>query len=581
MFEERPSPAKISAAAAAKLPRWALLALLAAFILPGLFAREPWTLKDAAAFGVMWTMAQGGVADWLLPNIAGTPATEAGPLSGWVGAVLIRLLGEPLGAPTAARLSVVLWFFLAVAALWYATWRLARRAEAQPVAFAFGGEAQPRDYGRALADVAVLLLVATFGLLVRLHEALPDTAMFALAATAFFGVVWGLDRPWAGALLTGAAAGGVALASSVQAAAWILCAAALIAAATPGARTTRLARGLLPIPVAVLVCAAWLVAARLWGGPDADAWLAAWWQVSLGDFGILPGEGYVWLARNFAWYTWPLWPFAAWALYAWRHALRMPHMAVALIWLAAALIAMPLSADVGDSQMMLVVPPLVVLGAFGVSSLRRGAENVIDWFSIALFSLAAVALWLYYLAWQTGWPPKMARSLLRFAPGVAAEVQPLFFATALAATLAWAGFVLWRIRRHPLVLWRGPWLAAAGLTMTWILAVGLFRQAIDANRDYRLVARSVAAAVANAGGGHDDCLRAWRLPPGAQALIAYYGGLRFAAGPAGEDCRFLLHRDLQSSVLDNTLPPGNWELRATLPSRTRSDEVLRVLSTPR
>lgn len=578
MFEERPSPAKISAAAAAKLPRWALLALLAAFILPGLLGREPWTLKDAAAFGVMWTMAQGGAADWLLPNIAGSPAADAGPLAGWVGALLIRVAGESLGAPAAARLSVVLWFALAVAALWYATWRLARRAEAQPVAFAFGGEAQPRDYGRALADVAVLLLVATFGLLVRLHEALPDTAMFALAATAFFGVVWGLDRPWAGALLTGAAAGGVALASSLQAAAWILVAAAAIAAATPGAR---LRRSLLPLPVAALVFGAWPLAASLWGGAGSEAWFAAWWQNSRSDFGLLDSEGYVWLARNLAWYTWPLWPFAGWAIYSWRHALRLPHMAVALVWLAAALAAMPLSSSLGDSQMLLMVPALVVLGAFGASSLRRGAENVIDWFSIALFTLAGLALWFYFIAWQTGWPPKMARSLLRFAPGAGAEIQPLHFATALAATVAWIGFVAWRIRRQPVVLWRGPWLAAAGLTMSWIVAVGLFRDAIDTNRDYRLVARSVAAAMANAGGGPDDCVRAWRVPPGAQALIAYYGGLRFVADRAPEHCRFLLHRDLQKSQLDNELPPGVWELKASLPSRSRSDEVLHLLATQR
>ena len=52
----------------------------------------------------------------------------------------------------------ILWFLLATGGLWYATLRLARRDEAQPVAFAFGGEATARDYGRMLADVAVLLV---------------------------------------------------------------------------------------------------------------------------------------------------------------------------------------------------------------------------------------------------------------------------------------------------------------------------------------------------------------------------------------------------------------------------------------
>ncbi|MEG1968817.1 MAG: hypothetical protein RR101_01690 [Burkholderiaceae bacterium] len=575
MFEERPSPAKVTAAAAAKLPRWALIALLVAFIVPGLFGRDPWTLKDAAAFGVMWTMAHGSAIDWWLPNVAGAAAVESGPLTGWVGAVFIRLFGKVMTAPTAARLTIVLWFSLATSMLWYATWRLARRAEAQPVVFAFGGQAQPRDYGRALADVAVLLLVATFGLVVRLHEAVPDTATFALAAAAFFGLVWSLDRPWAGAALTGAAIGGAALSSGLQAAATLLAGALLVTALTPGHRRWRAA---LTVGVALAVFSIWPLGAWLVAGLAAAPWFDAWWLDNLRDFGPLRGEGYLWFARNFAWYTWPLWPFAAWAIYAWRHSIAHPHMALPLACLAAILLAMPLSASLGDSQMMLLVPPLVVLAAFGASSLRRGAENVIDWFSIAAFSLVATALWLYFFAWQTGWPPKMAHSILRFAPGVAAEINPLYFTVALVATLIWIGLVVWRIRRHPLVLWRGPGLAAAGLAMTWIVVVGLFRDAVDANRDYRPAGREIAAQVANAGGTPGDCVRTWHMPAGVRALIAHHSGLRFERDDDRGQCRFLLHRDMQRSQLDNELPAGSWQLLNTTKSRTRPDEVFRLLT---
>ncbi len=575
MFEERPSPAKVTAAAAAKLPRWALIGLLVAFIVPGLFGRDPWTLKDAASFGVMWTMAHGSALDWWLPNVAGAAATDAGPLTGWVGALFIRLFSPWLAEPTAARLTIVLWFVLATAMLWYATWRLARRQEAQPVAFAFGGEAQPRDYGRALADVAVLLLVATFGLAVRLHEAVPDTAMFAFAATAFFGITWGLDRPVAGALLTGAAAGAAALASSVQAAAWILIAALLVAAITPGPRPLR---AVLSVLAAGAVFALWPIGAWLGAGPDAGPWFARWWIDSRADFGLLDGDGYLWLARNFAWYTWPLWPVAIWAMYSWRHAIRQVHMAIPLVWLLVVLLGIPLSASMGDSQMMMLVPPLVVLGAFGVTSLRRGAENVIDWFSIALFTLVAAGLWLYFFAWESGWPPKMARSLLRFAPGVAAEINPLYFTVTVAASLGWIALLVWRMRTAPLVLWRGPWLAAAGLTMTWILIVGLFRDAVDANRAYRPVALAIAAQVANAGASPDDCVRTWHVPAGVRALIVHHGGLRFEPDAKLGQCRFLLHRDGQRSQFDNDLPPGSWVLISSTRSRTRPDEQFRLLA---
>ena len=157
-FEHRPSPSRVTEAAAATFPRWLLFALLAVYIVPGLFGRAPWSPEDASAFGVAWSMAAGSSLDWWLPAVAGEPLPEEGPLPFWIGALFVRLLGPWLGDVTAARLVTVLWFAIGTWALWYATYRLARRDEAQPVALAFGGEATPRNYGRMLADVAVLLL---------------------------------------------------------------------------------------------------------------------------------------------------------------------------------------------------------------------------------------------------------------------------------------------------------------------------------------------------------------------------------------------------------------------------------------
>ena len=52
------------------------------------------------------------------------------------------------------------------------------------VAFAFGGEAQPHDYARALADGGLLALVATLGLAQGAHEAAPALAPAQMAAAA-------------------------------------------------------------------------------------------------------------------------------------------------------------------------------------------------------------------------------------------------------------------------------------------------------------------------------------------------------------------------------------------------------------
>ena len=61
-------------------------------------------------------------------------------------------------------------------------------AAAQPVAFAFGGEAQPTDYARAIADGALLALIACLGLAQLAHETTPALAQLLFASHLFFGV---------------------------------------------------------------------------------------------------------------------------------------------------------------------------------------------------------------------------------------------------------------------------------------------------------------------------------------------------------------------------------------------------------
>jgi hypothetical protein len=71
--------------------------------------------------------------------------------------VLILVFGGLLGDVAAARLTTVVWFALASASLWYATYRLATRTKRSRWRLAFGGEASVRDYGRMVADIAVLV----------------------------------------------------------------------------------------------------------------------------------------------------------------------------------------------------------------------------------------------------------------------------------------------------------------------------------------------------------------------------------------------------------------------------------------
>ena len=136
MFEERPSPVVASAASARKLPRMALLALLVIFIIPGLLSRDFWSSYELTGFALVQSMLQGDATAWLLPTLGGENYVAEGPLSIWVSAILAMIFGPIFSEASASRLSVLVWFAIASSSIWYGTWYLARRAEAQPVVLA-------------------------------------------------------------------------------------------------------------------------------------------------------------------------------------------------------------------------------------------------------------------------------------------------------------------------------------------------------------------------------------------------------------------------------------------------------------
>lgn len=570
----RPSPARISVAAAAALPRWVLFALLAIYITTGLFGRDPWLADDATGFGIAWTMADGTLSDWLLPNVVGTTIAEEGPLAFWVAALFIKLLAPLFGEAPAARLSAVFWCSLAATALWYAAYRLARRQEAQPVAFVFGGEAHAVDFGRLLADIALLLLLGTVGIVLRLHEISAEIAALALVACALFGLVWSLDRPRRGAVLAGLALGALALARGPLPALVLLVAAAGLLAARNRATSAAWQAPLAGVLAAAAVFVPWPLAGLLLPAAAGTEYFEQW-RTWLAHSIALPAHTDLgWILRNGAWYLWPLWPLAGWTLYAWRHGLRLAHIALPGGFLLAALFALLFLQPVNDSGLMLLVPPLVILAAFGATSLRRAADNLLDWFAMAVFTLFAVAAWAYFIALQTGAPLRMAASVMRLVPGHESRVGPIAIALAAVASAAWLALVTWRIARRPPNMWRGPALAAGGLTMLWVLLALLFMPAINYNRSYASLAGEIAAqvhAISAAGG----CVQAYRLQPAHRALFSFHGQLRFARSDSPR-CDLLLQRDSRRTQLDDDPPNGNWTLLWEGRWPARPDEIWRL-----
>ena len=583
----RHSPARLTASATLKLPRWGLVALCLLYILPGLIGRDPWKSEDATAFGAMWTMAtgagHGGLADWLLPNVAGAPLLDSGPLMYWVGGACIALFGQVLGADLAARMATVLFFFVTVTGIWYATYLMGRRAAAQPAALAFGGQPDPRDYGRVLADGALLILLATIGLLIRVHETSSDVAMLAMLAVALYGMARSLDQPRIGGGWIALSLVGLVLSRGPAPAIAIAVLWTLLVRFHRDFAPARRAAVVVVLPATIVGLAIWPLLTLI-AVPDAGLHIGRRVGDWLRYFDGIDAQATAKYFRTLPWSTWLAWPLAARALWSWRTRLREAHLALPGGFVLAMVAVLCSTSDTSDGQLLLVLPGLVMLAAVGLPTLQRGGANALDWFSLLFYSIAAIFVWFAWFTKMTGVPAGFARSIARLTPAVVYEFQPLVVAIAASVTLGWVAIVRWRVVSHPKVVWRSVVLASAGVILSWTLTSTLFIRTIDHSRTYRNVSRElgqalVAAAprvasrrsstapsidspLADAPGG--SCVATDGLGLAQRASFAWFDGVRFSQvdydGSNTDECDYLIRQDLARAPRSDSLPTGRWKL---------------------
>lgn len=545
------SVVRLTASATSALPRWLLLAICIVYASFGLFGRDPWKNEDAAGFGVMWTMANGDARDWLLPNLVGKAPTADGPLMYWLGASAIRLLSPWVDASNASRVVTGLLFCLACAFVWYSAYLLGRRDEAQPFKYAFGGEPEPRDYGRTLADGALLILLACFGLAERGHETTAQLAQFAGTAMLLYGLVRSLDKPVQGGLVWGAALGVVALSSSpVLVFALLLCTLAMTIIVKQVRARPLIVYGL---PVAVLLIAAWVLPALHFYPDDGEWWLRQWWRNSFSFFSGTPGSIFGYAIKNLPLFTWPAWPLALWAFVSWGGMRRSPHVGVPLSIIGPLLVLVVLQAHETNRLFMLLLPPLSVLATFALPTLKRGAINAIDWFAMLSFTVIGTLVWLVWTAGIFGFPASMARNLARLVPGFHPEFKLLSFVCAVAVTVCWFLLARWRLARHPKVLWRSVVLSSAGTTLMWVLLMTLWLPVVNYSRTYRDVAEQIADHLPP----DYTCISPVRLGDAQIATFAYFGGMHFAFD---EDCDVILRQDRADYGEPSSLSAFEWKL---------------------
>ena len=511
----QPTPAIVPQSAVRRLPRVALWLFCAAYVLPGLFGRDPWKGNEFTAFGHMLALAE-GVSDWFNPSVWGqTPELDA-LLPYWLGAWAIQLAPSWLSAGLAARIPFACLLGLTLASTWHGVYYLALSPQAQPVPFAFGGEAKPKDYARTIADGAVLALIACLGLALLSHEASPILMQLAFVSFAFYGVAAlpyhphysfsALSTGLLGLCLSGAPSFAVLMAIGSG----FLC--LLDRQSTPPQTGRQHARWLLLMGLAVAALATTL-----------DVWH---WRLM-----PLHNDWKEWrsLLRLMAWFTWPAWPLAVWTLWRWRRQWTSLHWSRHLVlpmWFTALTVTTAMLTRSSEQTLLLALPSFATLAAFALPTLRRSVAALIDWFTLLFFSGCAVIIWVIWIAMQTGWPAQTAANVERLFPGFQPSFGWAAFIVALAATAVWIWLVTWRTAKHRQALWKSMVLPAGGAALCWLLLLTLWLPLLDFARSYKPWVQQIQEVMVKqeAHEAQTGCLLSYGLDVGQMTAFHYHGG---------------------------------------------------------
>jgi 4-amino-4-deoxy-L-arabinose transferase-like glycosyltransferase len=555
-----PTPAIVTQNAVSPLPRWALVLLCIAYVVPGFVGRDPWKSADVTAFGYMLELAHGRTP-WLSPLLGGMPPETEGLLPYWLGAWAIQLAPQWVSAEMAVRLPFALLLVITLIATWYAVYYLARSPGAQPVAFAFGGEANPPDYARAIADGGLLALIACLGLAQLSHEVTSYLVQLSCTALIFFAVAAMPHRTVAPAVALATGMVGLTLAGAPALAALLGLGSMVVVVYAPGSQTDHRLRWALALGAITLAAA--LIA---WG---LDLWR---WRIVDSGSG---GKEWQSLARLLLWFGWPAWPLALWTLWRWRKQIisRQGHRHLLLpLWFSAVSIAATITTQPADRALLLGLPALAALAAFALPTLRRSVGALIDWFTLLFFTVSALAIWVIWIAMQTGVPAKPAANVAKLAPGFVPQFSALALVVALAATVGWCSLVWWRAARNRAPIWKSLVLPASGAALGWLLLMTLWLPLLDYARSYRPQVRSVMAAL----GPSPGCVQTVGLNRAQVAALQYHGGLLLQRAGLQDECDWLVADIASWPPSERMVNVARWEARATIPRPTDKNDHLLV-----
>lgn len=522
-----------------------------------------------AALGYMSELANGATS-WIKPTLMGIPAENPALLPYWAGAWAMQIAPVWMPLDFAVRIPFGLMMALALVSTWYGTYYLARSPQAQPVAFAFGGEALPTDYARAIADGGLLALIACLGLAQLSHETTPAVAQLCFTALFFYAMSALPYHRGSSALAAVLGLGGLALSGAPTMAVLFGLGSAVIHSLD---RQDTLSDGTGDAPAAsrwvweaalIVLCttavAAMSLALGLWR-----------WKITLPHATWADWDGY---AQLLIWFTWPAWPLALWTVWRWRHQLFSRKISRHLIlpaWLTAVSVAATLTTGSSDRTLLLALPALASLAAFALPTLKRQMASLIDWFTLLFFSGCGFTIWVVWIAMQTGFPSQPAANVARLAPGFEASFSTLAFSIAVAATLAWAWLVHWRVGRHRTAIWKSLVLPAGGAGLCWLLLMTLWMPLLNYAQSYVSVVNRTLGHI-----GNPACVETSGFGEGSIAAFQFYGKIKLKTLRGAPTCPWLLVEPELGMFTPRGIDTDQWDMVARVSHPVAGEETILI-----
>ncbi len=500
-----------------------LLALLfAAWIIPGIVARDPWKADEPYSFGIVQDMMRTG--DLVVPTLTGEPFLEKPPLFFGTAALFGRMFSPPLDPFVATRLATVLFMFLALL---------------------FTGLAARELYGGDSFALSAVLLIGCLNLQVTAHKLITDVALFCGFAVGLYGLARSQRRPGAGGFWLGTGTGIGFLSKGVIAPGML----GVTALALPlffSAWRTR--RYLLSLGTALAASLPWLVVWPALLYQRSPKLFHYWiWDQNFGRFlgfntgavGFNPAtpDSHTFYILNLIWIAWPAVLPALWAVWHSRRSWREhPAFQVPLVSLLTMLCVLSASTTNRVLYALPLLLPVTLIAVPGHDALPVRAKKIGNRASLIFFGLIAVVLWSGWFALMTGVPASVAERLHAFQPDYVPSVDWALLSAAVLYTAAW----LVLAPKSSSLPDRAALTWTLGAVFAWALIMTLWLPALNSGSSYRADFTDLRKSLPP----NYTCIASTGLGESERAMLEYFAGVRTrradASGPG--ECDFLLEQ---------------------------------------